>query len=285
MNYPYPYLIPGSQVDPTTFAANSTLILGSFSKGEDMVAGLSVDYSQLSVAFIPQSFSFKVKPGGEPQLLITNPLLTDEVLTFTVSGGIAGRAYEVTVNMRGAAGNLRSDVLTINVLGDDCGCTPVLPYYPLGYDGTTSGDGSVIVNDRPRFFVSNTFPVNPNVLDRWYDTTTGSIYDYVSNGLETYWQITGTGGGGGGGGGSGANIVSISPITPDGTTTTFALTSSQTSVSIINANTLFVSVDGVWQQPDVSYAAAGNLVQFTTAPFADSHIFMLWFAPPLAGEP
>ena len=75
-----------------------------------MVVGLSVDYSQLSVAFIPQAYSFKVKPGGEPQLLITNTSLTGEILAFTVSGGIAGRAYEVTVNMRGAAGNVRSDV-------------------------------------------------------------------------------------------------------------------------------------------------------------------------------
>ena len=224
-----------------------------------------------------------MKPGGEPQLHIVKTSLTGEVLAFTVSGGIAGRAYEVTINMRGAAGNVRSDVLTINLLGDDCGCAPVMPYYPPGYDGTTSADGSVIINDRPRFFVSNNFPVNPNVLDRWYDMTTTNIYDYVSNGLSTYWQITGSGGGGGGGSGGEVSIVSISPIAPDGTTTTFNLTSSQSSVSINNANTLFVSVDGVWQEPNVSYAAAGNLIQFTTAPFADSKIFMLWFAPASGG--
>ena len=32
-----------------------------------MVVGLSVDYSQLIVAFTPKAYSFKVKPGGEPQ--------------------------------------------------------------------------------------------------------------------------------------------------------------------------------------------------------------------------
>lgn len=282
----YPYLIPGTMTYPGAFVANSTRILGSFSKSEDMIAGITVDYSQLAGVvggFTPTSVSFKIKPGGEPQLFILVPLIAAEVLSFSINGGIAGRAYEVTINMRGGLGGVRSDVLSVNIDGDDCGCSPVMPYYPPGYDGTTSADGSVIVNDRPRFFVSNNFPVNPNVLDRWYDTTTANIYDYVSNGLSTYWQITGSGGGGGGGSGGEVSIVSISPIAPDGTTTTFNLTSSQSAVSINNANTLFVSVDGVWQEPNVSYAAAGNLIQFATAPFADSKIFMLWFAPAPGG--
>ena len=281
MNYAYP--IPGQQVDPTAFVANSTLILGSFTKSVDMVMALSVDYSQLAVAFTPQSYSFKIKPGGEPQLLLTKVTLTGEVLAFTVSGGIAGRSYEIAVNMTGTAGNTRTDVLTLNVLGEDCGCQQVLPLPIEGYGEITSGDGSLTVNDRPRFFVSHTFPVQPRVLDRWYETTTGNIYDYVSNGLETYWLLSGGGGGGGGGGGSGANIITITPITPDGTTIQFSLYSSQQAVEIINANTLFVSVDGVWQEPVIQYQAAGNLIQFSQPPSADSHIFMQWFAPATAG--
>lgn len=284
MNALYPYLIPGSQVDPTIFVANSTLILGSFSKSVDMIMALSVDYSQLIASFTPQKFSFKVKPGGEPQLAITNSSLTGEVLAFTVKGGISGQSYEVVINMTGVAGNTRSDVLTVNILDDGCGCAIFpMPTYPLG---NVSADGSVIVNTAPRFFVSATFPVAPNVLDRWYDTTTGSIYDYVSNGLETYWQVSGdgSGGGGGSGGGSAANIITLASITPDGVTTTFTLSAPSATVNVIQANTLFVSVDGVWQEPLVQYVTAGNMIQFNEAPLAYARVFMLWFAPPIPPE-
>lgn len=183
----YPYLIPGSQTDPATFVANSTLILGSFSKSVDMIAGLSVDYSQLIAAFTPQRYSFKVKPGGEPQLRITNPILTGEVLAFQVSGGVAGRTYEVAINMTGVAGNTRSDVLTIDVLGDDCGCLIIPP--PTWQRNEVSADGMVVVNTAPRFFVSATAPIGANVLDRWRNNVTGFIYDFVTDGATSWWEL------------------------------------------------------------------------------------------------
>src|SRR4029077_14024883 len=161
-----------------------------------------------------------------------------------VQGGIAGRAYDVEINIRGDQGGVYGFHWDVNVLGDDCGCALVSP--PLLTNGVVSGDGSIIVNTAPRFFVSATFPVAPNVLDRCYDTSTGNIYDYVSDGLDTFWELAG--GGGGGGGGGGANIITIQPIFPDGTTTTFTLTSTSRPVTVTVANTLFVSVDGVWQE-------------------------------------
>lgn len=80
-------------------------------------------------------------------------------------------------------------------------------------------------------------------------------------------------------GGDGANIVKMNPITPDGTTTIFVLTASDGStVGIAGANYLFVSVDGVWQEPGVQYTATGDQIAFAQAPTADAAVFMLWFA-------
>ena len=56
------------------------------------------------------------------------------------------------------------------------------------------------------------------MLDRWYNTATGEVYDYITDGLNVYWQLAGSSGddGGGGGSGSAANILNIAPIHPDG---------------------------------------------------------------------
>jgi hypothetical protein len=151
---------------------------------------------------------------------------------------------------------------------------------PPPLNGVVSADGSVIVNTAPRFFVSGTIPVGANVLDRWYDTSNGQLYDYVSNGITTLWVEAGTGGGGGGGGGSNVTILSLNAIHPDGVTQVFNLTSViGRPVTIVGSNTLFVSVDGVWQDATTQYTAVNNQIAFAQAPFADSVIFMLWFAP------
>jgi hypothetical protein len=80
--------------------------------------------------------------------------------------------------------------------------------------------------------------------------------------------------------------VTMKPITPDGITTSFILTATDgTTVDIPVANTLLVSVDGVWQQPVTDYEASGNYVAFSQAPSADSVIFMLWLSPPPSTPP
>jgi hypothetical protein len=277
----YPYLIPGMQADPASFVANTTLTLGSYSKPLDARTLVTVDYSGVIPAISAISgFSFRVKPGGEPQLWVSEGQTgTAPSLSFFVQGGIAGRVYEVTITTKLDTGDTRSDVLNINVLDDDgCGCTFVMPLPIPGVGDVTSGDGAVIVNTAPRFFVSGTIPVGANVLDRWYNTSNGLFYDYVSTGITTLWQQAG--GGGGGGGGGGANILNISPIHPDGVTTTFNLTTTAGApVVIAGSSSLFVSVDGVWQDGMTQYVAVNNQVQFTQAPSADSQVFMLWFAP------
>jgi hypothetical protein len=277
----YPYLIPGMQGDPASFVASTTLILGTYEKPLDARTKITIDYSKLIPAVTLSQYAFRIKPGGEPQLWIDESVLTpvSNLLTFYVSGGIAGRAYEVKVNVKTTTGETRSDTLNIQVLDDGCGsCTIVMPPPIDGYGGATSGDGSVYINTGPRFFVSGTPPVGARVLDRWYYTATGDIFDYVTNGITSYWQLAG--GGEGSSGGVWGGIVKISPITPDGVTTVFALASLEQPVNVVGSATLFVSVDGVWQEVSTQYSAAGNEITFTEAPEADANIFMLWFTPP-----
>jgi hypothetical protein len=278
----YPYLIPGVQADPTSFVASALGQLGSYTKPLDARSLISVDYSQLIPAVTLLSYSFRVRPGGSPQLWIDSPAIdtTDTLLTFYVEGGIGGRAYEIIINTTLADTEIRTDVLTVNVLGEG-ECCMVLPSpWPLpGGGGATSGDGSITVNTAPRFFVSATPPVGANLLDRWYDTSTAVLWDFVSNGLTSFWSLSATGGGAGGS----ANILNITPILPDGVTTTFTISAViGVPVTINGSNTLFVSVDGVWQDATTQYTAVDNKITFAQAPGADSMVFMLWFASPSA---
>jgi hypothetical protein len=272
----YPYLIPGTQADPASFAANTTLILGTLDKPLDARTLVTVDYSGIIPADTVANYSIRVKPGGDPQLWIEDATVdsTNLLLTFFVSEGIGGGAYEVIVTAKMVSGNIRSDMLTVNVMGEGCACIP-MPAYPRG--NSVSGDGSVYMNDRPRFFVSLTAPIGAHVLDRWYASATGSIYDYVTNGLTSWWEEATLGGGGG----YGANIVKMNPIVPDGVTFEFTLTAVDgTAVDIQTSNNLLVSVDGVWQEPTAQYGASVDIIEFTQPPFADSVVFMLWLSPP-----
>jgi hypothetical protein len=276
MNYPYP--IPGSQGNQNAFVASNTGVLGDVDQPLDGRTLVTVDYSQLTPGVTLTGYSFRVSPGGEPQLWLDKSAIGNPATSFSfyISGGIGGRQYQVTIIATLGDAERRSDVLNVNVLGDGCGCTPSLPM--SWYQDVTSSDGSIIVNDAPRFFVSGTPPVGANVLDRWYNTTSGLFYDYVSVGVGTLWVLSDSGSGGGGGGGS-STIRKLVSIIPDGSTVTFTLTSGDgTTVDISNSSYLMVSQDGVWQEPGLQYIAVGNSITFAQAPATDATIFMLWFA-------
>ena len=206
--------------------------------------------------------------------MVAGPLLTSNVFTFTLHGGISGRSYEVTINAQTTSG-VRSDVLNVNVPGDDGNSWQIVQ--PILNNALTSPDGSLLVNTTLRFFVSATPPNGANVMDQWYNTAVGELFSNASNGAEANWIVISGGGGGGGGGGGNVNILKVDPITSNGSTTTFSLTVSGIPASISSTNNLFVSVDGVWQEPSVQYFAVGNQITFTEAPLVGSKIFMMWF--------
>jgi hypothetical protein len=273
MNYLYP--IPGAQGNPNAFIADNTGQLGSVDQPLDGRTLVSIDYSQLTPGVTLTAFSFKVVPGGEPQLWIGKPALATapaKALNFYISGGRSGAQYEVTIITTLGDTERRSDVLNVNMLGDNCGCHQ-FPM-PQAFGDAVSGDGSIIVNESPRFFISGTPPVGAHVLDRWYFTTNGIVYDYISNGLTSGWVESGAGSG------NQVKIIKMQPITPDGATSTFTLQAADGStVNVAGSIDLFVSVDGVWQEGAAQYTAAGNQIMFAEAPTADSSIFIVWFVP------
>jgi hypothetical protein len=279
MNYVYP--IPGSSTsNPNAFVADNTHVLGDLDKSVDSQPEVTVDYSQLTPAVTITGYSFRVSPGGEPQLWVDTTSNTTTMLSFFLRGGIAGVQYALKIVALLGDTEIRTDTLNVNLLGDNCGCQ-LFGSPPPAAGSSVSGDGSLIVNTAPRFFVSGTPPVGANVLDRWYNTTNGLTYDYVTNGVTSSWQVSSGGGGGGGGGIS--DVVAIAQIFPDGVTTTFTLaTATGGAVNVTDPVNLFVSVDGVWQQSITQYNVSnGNLLTFASAPSADSNVFIVWFIPQL----
>lgn len=186
MNSPYP--IPTAQTNLYAFVASTTNVLGNVDKSVDERILISIDYSQLIPAVVLQKYSFRINVGGEPQLWIDGSRLgsTSTSLTFFISGGIAGQIYNVAVIAKLIDGESRSDLLSVNVYGEsDNNCVIITPPPSIGVSVT--GDGSIIVNTAPRFFVSSTAPVGANVLDQWYNTTNGQVLNYITNGTSSYW--------------------------------------------------------------------------------------------------
>ena len=183
----YAYKIPGNQGNPNSFFADNTHVLGTVDQAVDAKTIVSINYAGLIPAVTVTGYSFRVTPGGEPQLGIAAPFLVTPNLAISVHGGIAGVTYTIDVIALLADGEKRVDTLTVNVQGDGCGCgsgpTLVLP------PPYTSSDGGTYANDIPRFFVSATPPVNPRVLDRWFNVVNQAVYDYISNGAASYWVV------------------------------------------------------------------------------------------------
>ena len=50
-------------------------------------------------------------------------------------------------------------------------------------------------------------------------------------------------------------------------------------MSTARSEELLVSVDGVIQQPGVSFTASGATIDFVEAPAASAVVFMTWFGP------
>jgi hypothetical protein len=76
----------------------------------------------------------------------------------------------------------------------------------------------------------------------------------------------------------------LNSITPDGTTTVFTVTAiDATAVTIQNTSELMIHVDGVEQEPGISFTAINNQVTFAVAPSADSIVFMVWLVAGGAG--
>ena len=287
MNYPIPYP-QSTQTNVTYLYSNNTNSLGTYNKPIDAVAKLTVDYSQLVPPFEVglQKVWFEIEPGGEPPLTLDNVETTDTTLTFFLGGGRVDQSYNITINAVGVYGIIQSDKLVVNVTGDDgcdsgCDCASTMNMNNFVQFGTQE----VFVNRYPRFFVSATAPTNANLLDRWYNLLDGNWYDYVTDGRTDFWVLSIHGvppdSGGGGGGDTGITgditIKKMQPLALDGVTSTFGLVTTDGVIpNITTSHALFVSLDGVWQEPETQFIASGATITFATPPAHDSHEFIMW---------
>lgn len=195
MAYPFPLPAGVANTNVNYFYANNTNSLGVFIKQVNDLALISVDYSQITPAVTLASIaSFTVNAGGNPPLVISNPGIdvTDEILTFLLSNGLAGVQYTLKIIMNLVGGTTRTDVITINIpsTGDNIVPFPAaVPSLPFPNQGVVSADGSIYFNQVPRWFLSSTPPVNPNIMDQWYNTASGIYSQYVTDGVTAQWVI------------------------------------------------------------------------------------------------
>jgi hypothetical protein len=278
VNYPIPY----SQANTAYFYANSTNNIGSFNKPIDGRVQLSIDYSKLVPAVTVSKVWFEISPGGVPQLTIDSVVTTSTLLTFFVAGGYSDMSYDIIINAVLSDGSIHSDLLVVNVFGENgCACACITSTYADNY--IQFGNQEVFINKYPRFFVSGIAPTNANLLDRWYDLNNQTWYDYVTDGMTNFWAVSGVGtpapptGGTDSGVTGNITIKKMKPLALDGVTTTFPLISiDMFTPNVTTNNSLFVSMDGVWQEPTTQYTASGSSITFATAPAADSYVFILW---------
>lgn len=193
MAYPFPLPAGVTNTNVAYFYASNTNNLGVFIKQVNDLSLISVDYSQLTPALTPKSIqSFILNAGGNPPLVVSNPTIASSILTFLISNGLAGVQYTLSIVVQMSDNSIRTDILTINVPSTEefgvanPAATPALPF-PT--QGVVSSDGSIYYNQVPRWFLSGTAPVNPNIMDQWWNTATGVAYEYITDGVTPRWVI------------------------------------------------------------------------------------------------
>lgn len=195
MAYPFPLPAGVANSNVAYFYANNTNSLGTFIKQVDDLSLITVDYTKLTPALTLKSISsFVANAGGNPPLVISNPTvdITDNILTFLLSNGLAGVQYTLSIIMQMSDNSIRTDKLVVNIpsTGNDLVANPAAtPAFIFPSQGVVSADGSIYYNQVLRWFLSDTPPVNPNIMDQWYNPTSGVYSQYVTNGLVASWVI------------------------------------------------------------------------------------------------
>lgn len=195
MAYPFPLPAGVANSNVAYFYANNTNKLNTFIKQVNDLSLISIDYSKLTPVLTLGSIQgFIVNAGGNPPLVVSNPTVdvTDNILTFLLSNGLAGVQYTLSVIVQMTDNSIRTDTLVVNIpsTGNDLVANPAAtPAFIFPNQGVVSADGSIYYNQVPRWFLSSTPPVNPNIMDQWYNTATKVYSTYVTNGLVASWVI------------------------------------------------------------------------------------------------
>jgi hypothetical protein len=182
------------------FYPDNTGQIGTFSKSPIAQTLLTLDYSQSMPGIAITKVSYVLDVQTTPLLVISNSVITSQLLTFIVSGGWSGVTYGLTIQASLSNATLRTDVLEIEILGDDCmrydPCCPpmgkpICPPSPIPkayQQAIMSTSCSSYKSSCITYYICDTAPVNPNVMDQWYNTANHAIWEYLTDGVNFWWQ-------------------------------------------------------------------------------------------------
>ena len=182
------YALPSGVIntDSAYFYADATLAFGPLVKQPLDQTLVVLDFTTAAISI--DSFDFTVDVSSNPKLVIAYPHLdsTGFILSFLLSGGISSQQYNISIVIGSSSGS-HTYLLTINIPSSgDCACETINPVpalytqLPLGSDG--------YVNSAARFFWGSAPPTNPNVMDQWYNASTQTLYERVSDGVDFFWR-------------------------------------------------------------------------------------------------
>jgi hypothetical protein len=193
--------VPTNFSNAALFFPDDTGEIGGFNKSPMAQTLVTLDYTQVLAAAgtTIDKVAFILDKQTTPLLVISNSVISGTVLTFIISGGWSGLTYGLTVQSTLSDTTVRTDVLQIEIMGDDCmrhdpcypGGKPICAPSPIPksfqqaiMNTSCSWYGSSCV----RYYICDMAPANPNVLDQWYNTTNHLIQEYLTDGVNFWWQ-------------------------------------------------------------------------------------------------
>ena len=180
------FTLPSGVVNNSSafFYAGATNKLGPLVKEPTDQILVIVDYSKLSPPVTITGASFTADVQSNPELVVSYQQInsTQTVLSFLLSGGIVGQQYNLSITTQS-----RTDILTVNIPAyGDCSCVKINPV-PEQYNQLPLGT-QAFVNTGTRYFWGTAPPSNPGVMDQWWNPTTQTLYEWVTDGGSFFWE-------------------------------------------------------------------------------------------------
>jgi len=192
-----------------------------------------------------------IDPDGTGNLIISNTTPVVMSNTLTSNGNIIFSGANITL---GPAGNVHISGGTTNQYLKTDGSGNLSWGTPSGGGGGTS----------LTYTAASTPPGSANIADQWYNTSSNTLYEYISDGTSSYWVDIQTP--------TVSSTVSLTYLnrsyTGDGTTVNFNVTSGST------VNNVLVYVAGLAKMPTTDYTITGTTLTFVSAPIGSAVIMI-----------
>lgn len=203
-----PTTAPINYSNSTMFYPDNTGVLGSFTRTPDSRTQVTLDYTTIMpIGLGLNKIGYVLSYGSAPQLIISGSQIQGNanILGFVVSGGVNGLKYMLQINAT-LTDNITvlthelEIVVSAPFVEDECGCPPMTMSRPLSMNlpvAPVFQQANILNGDQTRFastfivyWVSSVAPTVANILDKWYNTTDGLIYDRATDGNSVFWVST-----------------------------------------------------------------------------------------------